>query len=725
MMLDQDRMSLERIIVKARKNKGAPLSAETEAQFRDAIDKMKIMEEEISSLTKERDDLERQRASSWAKKQKTSRSIENIRKRGNIQAYREQLKAQLGQVYLGKVADISQAPIMGAEAIRIVKKIAETYIAEGITKIDDLTERMRLDIPDIANRQIWDSLSGRANKEVKRIETQLNKDKKSIAKQARLMLDIDTALDGMLPAVKRKPVNYDKQVGILKSRLDEVEGLVRQTEKDNAKIDDIHNKIYDLQEQLDMGFRGIKKTEKPSTEQIDSAKRKLNDIRKIIRTQDKIYDIENQIATGDYKDTTIKQEYLLKSKGLQEKEVELIRAKRRLNKQLYEEKPKLTRYSREIVDALRAVKATADMSAYFRQLAVSNINHPIRGAQSFAKAFQATLSQNSADAILADILHSPNQWIRDKAGLELFDIGGGDKGIEYFRSDLVEKIPIFGKITQASERNMSTAINMMRASLFDDYVRRNPLASDEQLSDHAKYLNIVTGTGTVPKKAEFLNYLLFAPKFAISKPELIYRTVAPAKWGGFETKHGRLIAAKESATAASVAGAALAMAVQFGMDVSLDPQSPDFLKIKHGNRRWDIFAGYQQPVRVAAKEAVAMWNVINGKRYDNKQDLQDELNKFLKFKRSVPWSMYNELTRGKTVVGEKRKWYETLYRSVLPLTAENLLDDLYLQPTREELETKLGATAYELITNKERYYESESIKFGRRTKKQENRKSSR
>lgn len=697
MMLDQDRMSLERTLVQARKNKGAPLSPETEAQFKETIKKMEAMEQNIEKITAERDALEKQRASSWTKRQKSSKEISNLKKRGDLQEYRKYLKGQLEQVYMGKVADVTQAPIMGLEAARIVKKIAETYIAEGITKIDDLTERMRQDLPDIAKRQIWDSLGGRANKEIKKIETQLNADKKSIAKQARLMSDMDDALDGMLLPKKGKKINYDTKVAVLQSKLDDIEGFVRQTEKDNTKIEEVHNKVYELQEQLDMGIRPLKKKQKPSTEQIDLAKQKVADLRKIIRTQDKIYDIENQIATGNYTDTTVKQEYLLKSKEVQSKEVELLRSKRALNKKLYEEKPKFGRYAHESVDFLKAAKTTADMSAFLRQLMVSNINHPIRGTQGFAKAFRAMFSKNSSDEIMSDMLHHPNQWIRDKAGLELFDIGGGDKGLEYFRSNLIEKVPLFGKVTQASERNMATAINMMRVSVFDDYIKKNPLATNDRLRDKAKFLNIVTGSGTIPKKAQVLNYLLFAPKFAISKPELIYRTVAPEKWGGFETLGGRADAAKELATAATVAGGALALAAQFGLDVSMDPQSPDFLKIKDGNRRWDIFAGYQQPLRVAAKEAVSLWNVINGKRYKNKQDLQDELNKFLKFKRSVPWSMYEEIKKGKTVVGEKRKWYETLYRSVLPLTAENLVDDLYLKPTRESLEEKLGASGYEFF----------------------------
>ena len=571
---------------------------------------------------------------------------------------------------------------------------------------------------------------------------------------------ITLARRGDLPARnKLTPKEVSDLESRLKAELKELERNVEQTARTEQERQDLMRKLSELQGHLDSGFRSKKKGKRTgddlSEEETENQfiKGVIEDARKQLRIDDKIREIDERLRTGNLEDSaTAETKSKWKSETLQKKRKELTRAKRKLQMALHKEKTALLRQGRNVLDALRAIKATADMSYALRQGLILNIGSVMstepgaKGGDAFIKAFQAMLNENNADDIMDNLLHSPKQWARDKAGLELFDIGAGDNGLEYFRSDLFAELaesriaqpgggwnPLRwpGAVMGASERNMAVGINMLRASYFDAFRAKQGRFSDEQsLKDYAKFLNLVTGTGSRLDKFKTLELILFAPRFTMSKFELAYKFIAPGKFsfkgkdydmGGFN-KTVKKEVAKEFAKTAVVAVGALGLAAHFGLDVALDPNDPDYLKIKQGNRRWDILGGYQQPTRLLMKEAIAIANVLKGERYENKRDLLDEINKFLKYKRSVPINLYNEYSKGKNIMNEDRTVYETTRNAFLPLTIQSLLEDTVFNPTNESLETKLGAFAFEFVGGGSYSYESGTLKSrGRKRRKRRTR----
>jgi hypothetical protein len=255
----------------------------------------------------------------------------------------------------------------------------------------------------------------------------------------------------------------------------------------------------------------------------------------------------------------------------------------------------------EALNLPRSIMATADLSAPLRQGIFTMARNPKMFAENFGKMFKYAFSEDAYRNLKADIITSPNFNLYQKHKLALTDINQGLTGREEeFMSNWAEKIPGFGKLAKGSNRAYSGFLNKMRMDLFDDFVETAKLEgiTDPKFFDDAsKFVGSATGRGRLPDAIEphagILNGIFFSPRLMASRVNLInpiyYAKLHPTV---------RKEALKSLAAFVGTGTAVLSLAKMNGADVSADPRSADFGKIKLGNTRYDIWGGFQQYARL-------------------------------------------------------------------------------------------------------------------------------
>jgi hypothetical protein len=313
-----------------------------------------------------------------------------------------------------------------------------------------------------------------------------------------------------------------------------------------------------------------------------------------------------------------------------------------------------------------------------------------------AKSLHAGFSSTTADQIDNALRQMPEQFYRDKYGLFMSDVDGVPTAREELvSSNLAEKIPIWGAIVRFSNRNMSTGLNLLRTAAFDDFVRRNPNATDAELFAMANWTNINTGRGDLGFLKPIANELalgILAPRFAASRLQVPFQLLR--YW---QLPRVRAEIAKDYAATLAAGIGILTLADLNGLSVGLDPREPDFGKLRFGDSRVDLWGGVQQPVRLMARTALGLTDTFGwtGKHLTDAEveayDPVEMLGRFTAFKFSPLITLPRELATGRNAVGEDvtgelfnpdvRDWLgpaagpsETLVRSVLPLVLEDVRD---------------------------------------------------
>lgn len=263
-----------------------------------------------------------------------------------------------------------------------------------------------------------------------------------------------------------------------------------------------------------------------------------------------------------------------------------------------------------LLNVPRSLMATGDLSGIGRQSLVAGASHPIIWSRNFPTAFKAMGSpafyERSSQAIKDDPLYE----LALAAKVSFTDIGEHSALAaheEAFASDYAAKIPVVGHVVKGSARAYVGFLNQMRMDLFKNQVRIAQAAGrdvhDERfLKSIGAVINASTGRGTLPGRAEHLlpamNTFLFSPRLMLSRINYLnpvwYVQLHPQ--ARVEALRGLF------ATAGAVSGALYAFSQIPGVKVDyLHPQSADWGKLKIGNTRIDIAAGFQQYVRLAAE----------------------------------------------------------------------------------------------------------------------------
>jgi hypothetical protein len=189
----------------------------------------------------------------------------------------------------------------------------------------------------------------------------------------------------------------------------------------------------------------------------------------------------------------------------------------------------------------------------------------------------------------------------EDAGLKLTDLTDLTKREEAIMSTWAEKVPG----VRRSNRAYTSFLNNLRASTFESLVRDSKVfgidakANLPLARELAKFVNTASGRGSLGKlesSAVALNSVLFSPRLIASRVQMLnpqyYITANPVV---------RKEALKSLLAIAAVGNTLTQLGRMAGGEVSGDPNSSDFGKLKIGNTRLDPYGGFQQYVVAASR----------------------------------------------------------------------------------------------------------------------------
>lgn len=348
----------------------------------------------------------------------------------------------------------------------------------------------------------------------------------------------------------------------------------------------------------------------------------------------------------------------------------------------------------EVLNVPRAVMASFDMSAPFRQGLVVGVTRPGLFFRNFAPMVKSFGSEKVYQALMTDVHTRPTAPLMQKAGLALTDIGTIGKDValtqreEQFMSNLAEHIPVVGHGIRASDRAYTGFLNKTRADYFDFLVHSaaqqgRDVTDEKLLQSIARFVNSATGRGdlgALKSHAVTLNTLMFSPRLLFSRLNFL-NPVYYAKLDPF----ARQEALRAARNLVASMGAVLYLAKLGGAQVNTDPRNADFAKIKIGNTRLDIAGGFQQPVRLLAQlfsgkivSSTSGKTLTLGPQGPGKLSRRDIVQRFFEGKLAPVPSLVNDLFKGTDFQGQPFSWKKAMYSRMVPLLAQDTAD-LYRQ----------------------------------------------
>ncbi len=705
-MLDMETYDIASVTQRAQASKGKRLSTkETEriekivAEHSVLQDQLKQAEVAYEQLLVERDRLAAEnitRVETGKQRIKSSKAIENIL------AERGDLKAQLADMGY-RINDITGVT---AEGAYLVGKLAVTYIKEGVRTLPDVVARVQRDIPVLTERDVYKSIIAKDPKRQAKARSETTKRIADLKTQADLLLKIEKAEEGVFNLPKGKTPRV-AEVRLLQKRLTDLRSQAYKSGMHPSRMEQAFKTINELQDQLANYYRPIRQKIPIETQDLASAKVKIRDLRREMAVENDLMNLNEQLRTGDFviKEPIPHREIPL---SLEKKQIALKRARRQIRVAIDEMAPWTKRkVTAEVVNTLRTLKATADMSATLRQGLVLSVRRPIMATKAFGKSFKAFFRENAADKVDNAIRSSPHHYLREKSGLQLTEVDGLLTGREeMFGARLIERVPVIGEVVKASNRHMVTHLNLLRTSVFDEFLAKYPNATHAELTAWADYVNVASGRGNIGRLAVVANelsWVVFAPRFAWSRVQTPFRLFKKSNW---KLPRVRKEIAKDMVAFTSMGVMTLVLADLAGAEVGLDPRNPDFGKIRIGDTRIDIWGGMQQPIRLIARVGLAVTDRagITGKELAEAYKDVDPLElawQFSRYKASPPVTIYHELQTGKTMVGEPVTLTQTALRTITPMWFEDVADAWRLEnPGKATFVGGLtvlgvGATTYE------------------------------
>jgi len=305
-------------------------------------------------------------------------------------------------------SDVSNKAGLSSEAAFWISEIAKSHVHDGAVSLDEVVKRTKKDVPGARDVDIYNALGGRVKAVVAVQESEAQKQIRELSAQAKLLAQIDDAMNGLLDTPKSTK-KASKAVDTLRGSLNSLKQNITRNAKDDAQLERLYNKMNEIHDQLDAGIRKSKKTAKKEIRiDVAQAQKEYSELKRLLNTNESIADLKNQIETGKYKSPA-------KRELLDNPELELALAeKKRLQREAKTKIDQLrqnsfTGFLKESILSSRAMLAMADVSFILRQGLILGAGRPLKAAKANIKGVQAFFSQNTADVIDVTIRRHPNQ----------------------------------------------------------------------------------------------------------------------------------------------------------------------------------------------------------------------------------------------------------------------------------------------------------------------------
>ena len=587
-------------------------------------------------------------------------------------------------------------PEKSAEVLKKYKEIVEVKdrLKRRVAFLEDQNNKLKLKdalAPTFKEAELEARDKSRAQtKEQLKIEREgLFKQFNDLIKASRKELSANPIKLEMFPIVAKLAANY------FKDGTTSVEGVIDKLYKDLSGSIDGLTKAH-LREALVKNAEDTRPTQEELIEDFDEAKKELDSVSKEevdakekarLATykksiQKRIDDLSNRIKNKDYSPKAKPNPILLDKEALalqreyakRKFDFDLDVARDRLAKRNLTEK--VIDFTLDKANIPRALLASGDFSAPLRQSLTATISHPIMalkaGKEMFAQAFDA----ERADNWMYDLKESEGYQLIKDSGLYISDSSNPEVSAkeEDFATNLAEYIPGVAQ----SERAYSAYLNKMRVDIFSrgvDLLLRDKMTfanNPEAYKSLANFVNASTGRGNLgvlERGSKYLTPLFFSPRFLASRLQLLSGAVL---WNAPPAVKKMWL--RDMTSTISFGLLVLALFKANGADVEDDPRSSDFGKIRLGDTRWDIWGGFQQPIRYVIqfvsgqKKSSASGKIteLDGTNY-SKQTRLGVFGSFLRSKLAPIPAMAIDAMAGENMIGERFDLVKNWHKSITPL----------------------------------------------------------
>jgi len=502
---------------------------------------------------------------------------------------------------------------------------------------------------------------------------------------------------------RANPKNVKEFLAELDKLEEALEGLANtlNTIYDDEMVGKIHEKIENLRTAAHQ-VGNPKSSKKARSEAVTKAQEELAELRAVQKLEKQIAELEVRLKNNDFTSILNKKKRTKKTEKVLELERKLNALRVRLRskiRRLEETKQenflfaipvggrRIPIYKYHLADIIgfpRLALTMADMSAVARQGLYLSARHPFIASKVFKDAFMTFFKETTSEEVDIYVRKRAEDYNLEEYGLFIRDIDGGlIQGEEAFTSRLGDKIPVFKTIRRMSERHMVNYLNMLGVEIMVDLMERQPdLRSNKKAMEAwANFVNMGLGRGDLGKfagAADQLSLVFFSPRFTMSRIQLAPKSIE------IFNKHPEL-RTEVMTTWLSFLGAGmtvLTLASLAGAEVGDDPEDSDFGKIVIGDRRWDIWAGFQQPFRLLAQA------IKKGVVPDDDVDLWRAGSNFVKWKLSPPFGIFHEFVYGEDwVTGQDIGKGEAALQSLTPILFQTAIE-----AHKQELTLFEGAT---------------------------------
>lgn len=600
-------------------------------------------------------------------------------------------------------------------------------------RVEQMTEELSRAKADIAlmQEQKQAELEYRKNKDKAKSKTEAIKDiqarreeaKKALKDSIKAMFNQGFAFDPKKQA--KQDADFTKALGkLLRTYLDEA--LLKTGVKVNYNSV-INNMLRDLQEmhpaltkpQLLQLLDNLNNDTRPY---LDEVKQEIAELRAKVRDanleaekkslQKRIDNLIEKIKNKDYQQAPAM---------MAKYDAEYRKLKKQLDNKTYDfrlevERDKINRRTRmakvaygavEAFGLPRALMATGDMSAPLRQGIVAMLGNPKTGIEAFKEMHRFAFNAEYYEAYMEDVADSEMYDLAMKSGLSVTGVGPNvwtTLREEQFTSKLISKVPVLGTLNEISERAFAGFLNKMRIDLFNYQANllmndgKNPQDNLDEFKAIATYVNAVTGRGPVPTKWEGffsdLSTALFAPRLITSR---LYLLFGGPLWSSSARKNPNLIKQYVKDMSAFVSFgivtsflASLLPGVELLGDDEDEPllgegalntwTSTDFMNIKVGNTRYDIWGGFAQYVRLIAQVAAGQKTSQYGEVRMAEDGIYGKLGYIARFGRSKlspSAAMLVDYTLGEDYMGEDFSFVDGFKNMLAPLVYQETFESMF------------------------------------------------